>query len=303
MKIGLIGLGYWGKIILKTLKKFDQEIIICDSFLKNIDTYEGHKATNDYKEMPLCDKYFVVVPATLHYAICKFFLEKQPDIKSDVFCEKPLTTSEKTSNELYDLAYNNEHLLMTDWIFTFNPYVKQIKADYFNGILGKIRSINMNRLNFGPERTDVNAKWDLASHDISIIQYIFGNDTRYFNKPNGIFSWIDYKKNKNSYQTDSTLGFLQYDNFVATINASWYYRKKVRECIFEFDKCFVIWDDDKRKLEYIENNTIIKSYSFDDQPLDLAIKHFLYTYDVDDMMEQKELTNNTLEILNANKIQ
>jgi len=286
MKIGLIGIGYWGKIILKVLQTYTRDIIICDEILKNNSKYEIYNTITDYKDLE-CDKVFVAVPATKHYIIVKYFLEKG----IDVFCEKPLTIDHKTSNELYKIANENNALLIVDWIFTFNPYINKIKTDYDSGLLGKIKSVNMNRLNFGPERTDVNAKWDLASHDISIIQYIF-NDT-----PIKII-WHDYKKNKESHKEDSTLGFIEYTNFTSIINASWYYRKKVRECVFEFDKCFVIWDDDKKRLDYIKNDDIIiTNVDLSKQPLNVAIETFLDNYTKEHMRKQEKLTSTILEIL------
>ena len=82
----------------------------------------------------------------------------------------------------------------------------------------------------------------LAAHDISIIQYIFSE------KPKRV-KWTDYKRNRSSKQNDSSLGLIEFENFTACINVSWYYRKKVRECVFEFEKFFVTWDDYRRVLE------------------------------------------------------
>jgi predicted dehydrogenase len=156
----------------------------------------------------------------------------------------------------------------------------------------------MNRLNLGPERFDVNAKWDLASHDVSIIQYLFSEF------PIKV-TWNNYKRKKESKQEDSSLGLLEFNNFSASINVSWCYRKKVRECVFEFEKSFIIWDDFKKVLEYEDSTNInYPIYSGNisypcisyQEPLKAAIDSF-FSFSKEDMIKQKKLTIDTLKIL------
>jgi len=156
----------------------------------------------------------------------------------------------------------------------------------------------MNRLNLGPERFDVNARWDLAAHDISIIQYLFSE------KPINV-QWTDYKKKKDSIQKDSSIGFLEYKEFVAIINVSWHYRKKVRECVFEFENYFIVWDDYKRFLQYEDSrNLSFPIYSGNlsypcreyHSPLISAINSF-FSFSEDDLLKQKKLTIETIKIL------
>jgi len=245
MKIGIIGLGYWGKIILKNLEDLGyNEITLSDISFSQKKQFQNYDNINDYKKLN-CDFVFITTPTNTHYEISKYFLEKE----IDVFCEKPLTTSLTKVEKLYDIAIKNKVLLFTDWIFTFNSQIDTIKRDYDNGKLGKIRSIFMNRLNLGPERFDVNARWDLAVHDISIIQYLFSK------KPINI-KWTDYKRNNNSKQQDSSFGLIEYEDFSAIINVSWYYRKKVRECVLEFENYFIVWDDFKRFLQYEDSSNL-----------------------------------------------
>ncbi len=188
MKIGIIGFGYWGKIVFNNLLEMkEKDIILCDISFKENDNFQNFTTIKNYKEINDCDLVFVTTLTTTHYEICKYFLEK----KVNVFCEKPLTLSSSEAEKLYDSAIKNNVNLFTDWIFTFNNQIETIKNDYLKGKLGKIKSILMNRLNLGPERFDVNARWDLASHDISIIQYLFSE------QPIKIM-WTDYKRNNTS---------------------------------------------------------------------------------------------------------
>jgi len=270
-----------------------ENIIVCDISFPEKSEYQNHKAIKDYKQLD-CEIVFITTPTSTHYNICKYFLEKSVN----VFCEKPLTTSTSEAEVLYDIALKNKAILFTNWIFTFNSHIETIKRDYESGKLGKIRSILMNRLNLGPERFDVNARWDLASHDVSIIQYLFSKD------PMNI-KWTDYKRNKNANQDDSSLGLIEYNEFIASINASWHYRKKVRECIFEFDKYFVVWDDYKRFLQYEDSaNISFPIYSGNlsypcsayQEPLKNSINAF-FTFSNEDLLKQKKLTLETLKIL------
>ncbi|MBY9007052.1 MAG: Gfo/Idh/MocA family oxidoreductase [Candidatus Lokiarchaeota archaeon] len=294
-KIGIIGLGYWGNIILRNLEKLGEEdIVICDTLIKNKSINQKYTYFNNYKDIE-CEYVFITTPSTTHFEICNYFLSK--GVK--VFCEKPLTLILEESEKLYELASKNNTIIFTDWIFTFNSHIRQVKNDYNSGKLGEIKSIFMNRLNLGPERFDVNARWDLASHDVSIIQYLFSE----FPKK---VSWKDYKRNKNSKMDDSTLGLLEFESFTACLNVSWYYPKKVRECVFEFENFLLTWDDFKRVLEYEEASKITfpiysgninypcSSYQ---ESLVSSINSF-FSFSEKEMKEQQKITLETIKILN-----
>ncbi|MFX1338811.1 MAG: Gfo/Idh/MocA family protein [Promethearchaeota archaeon] len=294
MRVAIIGLGYWGNIILRNLENLGiEDIIICDSSIKNTREYQRYPTVNKYQDLD-CDSVFIITPTSTHYEISKHFLEREVN----TFCEKPLTTSSLEAEKLYKIAFEKRVILFTNWIFTFNSHIETIKRDYESRKLGKINSIFMNRLNLGPERHDVNARWDLASHDVSIIQYLFSEI------PKNV-RWTDYKRDNNSDQEDSSLGLLEYNDFVASINVSWHYRKKVRECVFEFDKFFVVWDDYKRVLEYensqnlsypIYSGNLSYPCAYYQEPLKNAIKSF-FSFSIEDMKLQKKLTIDTINIL------
>lgn len=294
MKIAIIGMGYWGKILLKNLESIGKkDIVISDLSIPENNQYNKYQSFKDYRKLD-CDYAFIATPTKTHYEISKFFLERN----THVFCEKPLTLSSSRAEELYNIALKNRVTLFTDWVFTFNNQIETMKRDYDNGKLGKIKSIFMNRLNLGPERYDVNARWDLASHDVSIIQFIFSK------QPINI-KWTDYRRNKGSKQEDSSLGLIEYRDFSATINVSWFYRKKVRECVFEFENYFIVWDDFKRFLQYEDaSNVSFPIYSGNlsypcsvyQPPLQNSINSF-FNFSEEEMLNQKELTISTIKIL------
>tara|TARA_R110000765_G_scaffold223158_3_gene327315 strand:- start:4224 stop:5051 length:828 start_codon:yes stop_codon:yes gene_type:complete len=271
MLIGLIGFGYWGRILRCNLQKFvDSDIIIHDPAA-------GIQNSNKISD---CDKVFVATNSSSHFDIVKGLLENG----QDVFCEKPLCLTLAHCKELYKTAASTNSKLFVDWTFTFNDAVNHIKKGYESGRYGGIRSVSMNRLNSGPERKDTSAKWDLASHDVSILDYIFSQ------KPNDI-NWNPFKRNSNSFVSDSCVGLLKYDGFDALLHSSWEYSKKDRMCVFEFDAGFLTWDDNKNTLDFNGGDDgFIQSKS----PLENSILTFL-----NDSCgyNQEELTLNVTEVL------
>jgi len=286
MKVAIIGFGYWGKILYKNLKSISKisQIKICDPLFagQKIDGVD-EEIDSKYYDYEV-DAVFVVVPATYHKSVVEYFLNKNVH----VFCEKPLCTNIEDVKHLYELAKIKNVRLFVDWIFTFNKHVNHIKSLYESDYFGSIKTIEMNRLNFGPVRTDVNACWDLASHDVSIIQYIFENDY-----PEKI-DWLNFKRDSFSSQDDSCLGLLKYSNFDCIINTSWQYGNKFRKCIFEFEKGFLIWDDKKSKLEFNENNLDIGEVT---SPLLNSIMEFIqYCEKSKISYNQQKLTENVTRI-------
>ncbi len=231
VKIGLIGFGYWGKIILRNLRELGyNDIVICETQEINWhDVGAKYEQVTDYRDLQ-CDKVFVIVPVESHYEVCNHFLERGVE----VFCEKPLCLNREQCENLYKTAEKNYCKIFVDWIFTFNPAVNKIKE--LTSVLGKPKNIIANRLNYGPARHDVNARWDLASHDVSIACYILDEAP--------IKSqWLDFKRNTESLQDDSAVGILQFEETNVQINVSWHYGMKDRVYIIEFENKFVRWDD------------------------------------------------------------
>lgn len=278
MKIALVGLGYWGRIILKNLRSMGyNNIIICEK--QDIDFDElgaKYEVTRDYKKLKNIDKAFVLTPASTHYNVCKYFLAKGVD----VFSEKPLCLGVSECDELYEIASARKAKLFVDWIFTFNEQLSFIKNCIHANKFGDLYSVTLNRLNFGPARHDVNARIDLASHDLSILFWLFDNSEL------KSVNWVDYKNNDASETDDSTIGILKFDKFAAIINASWHYPTKNRDCIFAFEKGILKWDDMTRSIRF---NDELLSIPAGRSPLETSIGTF-FAFTQAQMDKQKELT-------------
>jgi len=280
MRIGIVGLGYWGKIILKNLRELGYDnIVICESSPIDWSSIGSkYPEVNSYKELN-CEKVFVVTPPESHFNICSYFLENG----QDVFCEKPLTLDLSTSETLYRIAKRkNKGSLFVDWIFTFNPCVEAIGK--IIECYGPPKNIMGNRLNYGPVRTDVSARWDLASHDVSIALHLLREMPIHI-------QWTDFRRNGLSTQADSTVGVLSFENTTVQINASWEYGKKDRTYTLEFDDGFVYWDDSTMSVKSDFCELSIGPVS----PLHNSINSFIN--DAFSKNEQEILTLNTIKVL------
>ena len=266
MNIGVVGCGYWGKIIINNLVSLGYDnLTLCDrkDVLDTINIGRKFNRVERYEDMK-CDRVFVLTPSTEHYEVCAYFLNKGVD----VFCEKVLTTNVESSKRLYTIAESNNAKLFVDWIFTFNKQVNELKLMYETGLLGKIKHVTMNRQNFGPVRFDVDARIDLASHDVSILFHIFDQELRLSN-------WKNYKRFMDSKQNDSAVGVLQFETFTSLINVSWQYTKKDRMCYFDFENGFVTWDDATKTMIVESKNKLPEVNLEDASPLHVSIKNFL----------------------------
>jgi len=281
--IGLVGYGYWGKILYKTLIKLGHKnVVICDA------NPEAKADVSNFRELDVANVLIATPPST-HYEICDHFLRRG----INVFCEKPLVTDFEEAEKLYEVAEKTGAKLFTDWTFTYNYAVRRLKQEYDAGLLGKIESISMHRYNVNITHIvdGTTCKWDLACHDVSIVQYLVGE------KPVEV-DWNEYSKRMNG--PDSAFGIVTYPNFAATINVSWVYGDKFRECVFDFENATVIWDDKTQKMTYY---TKAESHSHREETVDYAafpspLENSISNFLSDDFSDtNKQITLQTLEIL------
>lgn len=280
MKLGLVGYGYWGKILHKNLISMKQNVVVCET----VDCPSMPDAIKRYSDLDV-DAVFVAVPCKTHYDICKHFLNR----RIPVFCEKPLTFTLEQSKELYYISNQTNTPLFVDWVFMYNQQVNKIKSILESGQLGLLKSASMRRLNKGPIRYDVNSLYDLSSHDLSILFHIIGI--------NSIVKKIcshSYRANHESIQPDSFFGVYTIGNTVCTIHSSWEHPVKDRGCVFEFERGIVYWDDITQTLT-IDGKPII--FHEKELPLVNSINSFLHT-DGEQLAYQQKLTLNIMEILN-----
>jgi predicted dehydrogenase len=177
LNFGVIGAGYWGPNFVRNLADLQEVggLAVSDlnqDKLKEIKAkYPEVRTNSDYLftlNNPEIDAVIIATPAGTHYKIAREALEHG----KHVLVEKPLAATSRECRELSDLAKGAERVLMVGHTFIYNAAVNALKDCIANKELGDIYYIYSQRLNLGRLRQDVNAMWNFAPHDISIVLYL-----------------------------------------------------------------------------------------------------------------------------------
>lgn len=211
LKIGLVGVGYWGKNLVRVFNQLGYLKTICDLDKKILEKtkkeYPNLQITTDFSEI-LKDKdikaVVIATPAATHYNLSKRVL----DFGKDVFVEKPLALKVKEGEELVKLAQNKKLILMVGHLLLYHPAIIELKKIIKSKELGEMRYIWTNRLNFGKLRQEENVLWSFAPHDISVIIDILKMPKKiraigksYLQKdiPDVTLSILEFKKNQTAH--------------------------------------------------------------------------------------------------------
>jgi UDP-2-acetamido-3-amino-2,3-dideoxy-glucuronate N-acetyltransferase len=243
--VGLIGLGYWGKNILRNLYELKVLHTACDLDKTIISERKAKFPDLNYSvsiekviKNPDIKAVVIATPAATHYELVKKSLLSG----KDVFDEKPLALTVKEGQEIADLAEKNKKILMVGHILQYHPAVKELKELVSSGELGKIQYIYSNRLNIGKFRTEENILWSFAPHDISVILMLLEEEPIKVSAAGG-----DYINTK---VYDTTMTTLEFRNGVkGHIFVSWLHPYKEQKLIVVGTKAMAVFDDvSKEKL-------------------------------------------------------
>lgn len=268
MKIGIIGLGYWGPHYVRIFKAMGHDVFVCDSNEERIKPYLSQCPVYLDVDNLIRDVNAVVIatPTTTHYDLAQKALFRG----KHVLCEKPVTLKPMEHWHLTNCAKENNLVLFPGLTFLFNQYVRHIKAQYFDKkIMGECLYVRTERVNYGPVRHDVDAIADLATHDVSILSYLLG-------KP----KYVNHGLIKKPGQSQAGAGYLNLNfNGVQTSSfVSWNEPVKSRTIRMVFENGAVDFDDllDKPVSEYSQNNLIDQPF-FENktQPLDNMANEFI----------------------------
>jgi UDP-2-acetamido-3-amino-2,3-dideoxy-glucuronate N-acetyltransferase len=237
--VGLIGLGYWGKNILRNLYELKVLRTACDSNKAIISKQKVNFPDLNYSSSnekifknPDIKAVVIATPAATHYELVKKSLLSG----KDVFVEKPLALTVKEGQEITDIAEKNKKILMVGHILQYHPAVKKLKELVSSGGLGKIQYIYSNRLNIGRFRTEENILWSFAPHDISVILMLLEEE------PIKVFATGGDYINKKVY--DTTMTTLEFRNGVkGHIFVSWLHPYKEQKLIVVGTKAMAVFDD------------------------------------------------------------
>jgi predicted dehydrogenase len=240
IKFGVIGYGYWGPNVARNLDTLEDSkvVAICDKSpnarKRAQQAYPNVKVTGDAAELvesSEIDAIAVVTPVWTHYELTKAALKNG----KHVFVEKPFTSCVKQAEELVDLAEQKNLHIMVDHTFLFTGAVRKIKELVDAGSLGKLYYYDSTRVNLGLFQHDVNVIWDLAPHDLSILDYLIDK------RPEAVVATGQTHLNGHEDVAYITLYFP--DKIIAHVNVNWLSPVKVRTTFIGGEKKMVVWND------------------------------------------------------------
>jgi len=276
LNVGVVGCGYWGPNLIRNFRSLgDCKLkLICDldpARLKHMKSlYPEVEGTSDFKYAlngAGLDAIVIATSVRTHHPLGKAALLAG----KHVFIEKPLAASAAEAEELTDIAREKGLTLMVGHTFLYSAPVRKIKEIVDRGDIGDIRYINARRLNLGLFQKDINVTWDLAPHDISIVQYILGAEPISVNCQ-GMAHVTP------GIEDVTTLCMNFSKNRTAFIQSSWLDPRKVREMTIVGSKRMIVYND----IEPLEK---IKIYDarVETPPRYDTFAEFQYAYHYGDM--------------------
>lgn len=243
VNVGVIGCGYWGPNLirnfnglpganLKAIADLDEKRLRQVGLL-----YPNALKTTDHRDIILDDDIQAVVVATpmsTHHRLGSEVLEAGKHL----FLEKPMATNSEDCRRLNAMAAARNLKIMVGHTFVYTPAVRKIKALMDSGELGDVYYVNISRVNLGIFQQDANVVWDLAPHDVAMLNYLFqadpvsvsANGRCYVQRDKGIedvaFVTLEYPGGR-----------------LAHIHVSWLDPNKIRTCTFVGSRKMLVYDD------------------------------------------------------------
>lgn len=284
--IALLGCGYWGKNLARNMYELGVLKLVCDpsdscrkianEIAPGVETSADFNEAINSKEI---NALVIATPAATHFDLVRTGLIAGKDI----FVEKPLALDAKQGVELMNLAKNLNCILMVGHLLEYHPAVQKLRELIDLGELGNVSYIYSNRLNFGKVRTEENALWSFAPHDVAVILRLFGEMP------------IKASATGGSYITpgleDVTISSLLFKSGCrAHIFVNWLNPFKEQKLVVIGNKRIAVFDDTEKKHKltlYNQNAKIINSIPtlsndgkeyieiMNNEPLRLECEHFL----------------------------
>jgi predicted dehydrogenase len=263
VKFGVIGYGYWGPNVVRNLNLMDKAevLAVCDkspASRKRVQkAHPGLRVTSDSADLMSSkdlDAIAVITPVWTHYELTKAALEHG----KHVFVEKPFTSSAAQAEELINLAAKKNLKIMVDHTFLFTGAVKKIRQLLKEGTLGNLYYYDSTRVNLGLFQHDVNVIWDLAPHDLSIIDHLISET------PEALVA--TGQTHLNGFEDVAFITLYFPNKIIAHINVNWLSPVKVRTTLIGGEKKMLVWND-------LEADEKIKIY---DKGIDVKGQQGLY---------------------------
>jgi predicted dehydrogenase len=240
VRVGVIGYGYWGPNVVRNFcgQEKAEVVAVCDKNVGSLARMRRNHSeipvTTDYLELLTAydvDAVAVVTPVWTHFDLAKTALEHG----KHVFVEKPFTCTTAQAEQLIELAERKNLKIMVDHTFLFTGAVRRIRQLIDDGMLGDLYYYDSTRVNLGLFQHDVNVVWDLAPHDLSIMDYLIKS------KPEAIVT--TGARHLNGHADVAFMTLYYGNNLIAHINVNWLSPVKVRTTLLGGEKRMLVWND------------------------------------------------------------
>jgi predicted dehydrogenase len=241
VKVGIIGFGYWGPnlvrnfnfatdcVVVGVADSRSERLVQLKRLYPNIQCFDN---ADDLINSTEIDAVIIATPVSTHF----YLAEKALLNGKHVLLEKPMTSSVVEAQILISLAQQKNLLLMVDHTFLYTGAVTKMKLLIDNGDLGSIKYLDSTRINLGLFQPDINVLWDLAPHDISILNYVV-NEEPYSVNATGI------THTNNEIENIAYLTINYKSGFIAHFNCSWTSPVKLRTMLIGGDKKMILYND------------------------------------------------------------
>jgi predicted dehydrogenase len=240
VRFGVIGYGYWGPNVVRNLDSLEgaQVLAIADK-----SPSARKRAQKVYHDIPVAsdtsevmsstdiDAIAIVTPVWTHFELAKAALETG----KHVFVEKPFTSCVQQAEELINLAQQKNLKIMVDHTFLFTGAVRKIRQLLEEDALGKLYYYDSTRVNLGLFQHDVNVIWDLAPHDLSIMDYLIKES------PEALVA--TGQTHLNGFEDVAFITVYFPEKIIAHINVNWLSPVKVRTTLIGGEKKMLVWND------------------------------------------------------------
>lgn len=240
VRVGVLGYGYWGPNVVRNLQSLEncQVAAICDkkpaALQRAKRIYPSVYLSTDFSEVLACtdiDAVAVVTPVWTHFELAKTALQNG----KHVFVEKPFTSTTQQAEELIELADRNNLKIMVDHTFLFSGAVRKIRELVDSGTLGRLYYFDSTRVNLGLFQHDVSVVWDLAPHDLSIMDNVI------LEKPEAVVATGG--KHLNGLADVAFITVYFPGNLIAHVNVNWLSPVKVRTTLIGGEQKMLVWND------------------------------------------------------------
>jgi predicted dehydrogenase len=241
LRIAVIGYGYWGPNLVRNFNGLEgvEVAYVLDLREERLQvvqkSYPTVKVTTNYEDIlkdTSVDAIAISTPVYTHYNLAKAGL----NAGKHVLIEKPMTSTSDQAKELIELAAKNNLLLMVDHTYLYTGAVRKIKSLVADNELGNINYIDSVRINLGLFQSDINVLWDLAPHDLSIIQYVTNAQPVSVNATGVCHT-------NNNIENIAYLTINYDSSLIVHVTSSWSSPVKIRHMLIGGDKKMIVFND------------------------------------------------------------